>query len=130
MKGTITFKYDPVTNIVFVEDNWEIVSKQDADEFFEEYRKFFVKLGKKVYLVAHIDNLRVHAGIADYYGKVSRETIGRYLIDFVRWGTNDRARMTVRTTSSKVGISANIYSTRLEAIKAIEEMKQKGQKKV
>jgi hypothetical protein len=123
MAGKVIFEYDPDENIVFTEDHWEIQTKQDVDEFFAEYKKYFRRLGKRVYMISHIDNLLVHAGIADYYGETSRATVGHYLLGFARWGTNDWARMTVRTTSLKAKMTPNIYDTREGAVDAIKEMK-------
>jgi len=123
MVGRVIFEYDSERNIVFTEDHWEIKTQEDVNEFFGEYRNFFQELGKKVYMVSNINGLLVHAPIAEYYGETARTTIGHYLLGFARWGTNDRARMTVRTTSLKAKVKPNIYDTREDAIQAIEEMK-------
>lgn len=123
MASNVNFEYDPERNIVFTEDKWEIKTKEDVDAFFAEYQKFFEKLGKKVYMVSNINGLLVHAPIAEYYGETSRATVGQYLLGFARWGTNDWARMTVRTTSLKASMTPNIYDTREEAIEAIEKMR-------
>jgi hypothetical protein len=123
MPGSVTFEYDAEKNIVFTEDNWDVKTREDVDAFFTEYEKFFSKLGKKVYMISHIDNLLVHAKIADYYGETARSTVGHFLLGFARWGSNDWARMTVRTTSLKAKLTPNIYDTRDAAIQAIEDMK-------
>lgn len=124
MPGKVIFEYDEKLNIVFTEDHWEIKTKQDVDEFFAEYQKYFQKIGKKVYMISNIDNLLVHAEVADYYGEVAKNTVVIYLLGFARYGTKDWARMTVRTTSLKAKFPPNIYSTREEAIQAIEQQKQ------
>jgi hypothetical protein len=123
MSGSVEFEYDAELNIVFTEDNWEVKTREDVDAFFAEYQKFFQRLGKKVYMISHIDNLLVRASIANYYGDTARSTVGDYLLGFARWGTNDWARMTVRTTSLKAKLIPNIYDTREQAIAAIREMK-------
>ncbi|MEO0137157.1 MAG: hypothetical protein ABIL39_06915 [candidate division WOR-3 bacterium] len=124
MEKKVLFEYDEKLNIVFTEDHWEIKTKQDVDEFFAEYQNYFQKLGKKVYMISNIDNLLVHAEIADYYGEVAKNTVAKYLLGFARYGTKDWARMTVRTTSLKAKFPPNIYNTREEAIAAIEKQKQ------
>lgn len=123
MPGTVDFEYDETRNIVFSEDQWELRTKEDVNAFFEEYRKYFRELNKKVYIVAHIDGLLVHAEIAEYYGEVARTTVSEYVLGYARWGSNDWARMTVRTTSLKAKMAPRIYSTREEAVHAIEEIK-------
>jgi hypothetical protein len=126
----VKFEYDPELNIVFTEDNWDIETRDDVDAFFDEYRKYFTKLGKKVFLVSDINHLRVHAKIADYYGASASKTVGSYLLGFARWGTDDWARMTVRTTSLKARMSANIHETRALAIEAIKEMQHEQKNKI
>lgn len=124
MPGSVNFKYDPEKGIVFSEDHWEIRTRQDVDDFFAEYRKYFQDIGKKVYMVANIDDLRVHAEIANYYGEVANKTADDYLLGLARYSTNEWARMTVRTTSLKAKMEPNIYGSRDEAIKVIDKMKQ------
>lgn len=123
MPGTVDFEYDETRNILFTEDQWELKTREDVNAFFEEYRKYFKKLNKKVYMVSHIDGLLVHADIAEYYGEMARTTVYEYLLGYARWGANDWARMTVRTTSLKAKMEPHIYSTREEAAHAIEEIK-------
>ncbi|OQX55439.1 MAG: hypothetical protein B5M53_04180 [Candidatus Cloacimonas sp. 4484_209] len=123
MEKKVSFEYDPEKNIVFTKDQWEIATEKDVDEFFAEYKKYFEKLGKKVYIISNIDDLLVRAAVAEYYGETAKNTVAKYVLGFARWGTNDWARMTVRTTSLKANLPPNIYSSREEAIQTIEEMK-------
>jgi len=127
MENQVILEYDDEQNILFTEDNWEIKTPQDVDEFFSKYRKFFHDLDKKVYMVSNINNLLVHTEIAEYYGKVARETVGEYLLGFARWGTNNWAKMTVRTTSLKARMSTNIYDTKEKAIQTIREIQKSSQ---
>jgi hypothetical protein len=112
-------QYDPSKNIVFTEDTWEIKTNLDVDVFFSYYYAFFEKLGKRTYMISHIDNLLVHAEASDYYSKVARDFTLRWIIGFARWGTNSWARMTVRTTALKARMAPCIYSTREEAIRSV-----------
>jgi len=123
MSGRVIFEYDEKRNIIFTEDHWDIRTREDVDQFFDEYRKFFENIGRKVYMVSNIDHLFVHAEIAEYYGEVARTTVGQYLLGFARWGKDDFARMSVRTSSMKSKLPSNIYNTREEAIEAIEQQK-------
>jgi len=123
MDISVVFRYDPERNIIFTEDHGEIKTEEDVDEFFAEYIKCFKELGKRVYVVCNIDNLLVHAKIAEYYGEKARTTIDVHMLGLARWGTNDWARMTVRNTSLRVKMMPNIYDTLDEAIQAIEKMK-------
>lgn len=127
MENRVAFEYDAERNILFTEDNWDVKTREDVDKFFAEYLQFFEQLGKKVYIVADINNLLVRAAIADYYGETSRNTVEKYVLGLARWGTNDWARMTIRTTSLKAKMTPNIYATREEAIQAILAMQEKGE---
>jgi len=128
MPGRVILEYDPELNIVFTDDQWDVKTKEDVDEFFEEYRKFFEGLGKKVYMISHIDGLLVRTSIAEYYGEKAHTIVRHHLLGFARWGTNDWARMTVRTTSLKAKMTPNIYNTREEAIQAVKKMKEDKEK--
>jgi hypothetical protein len=127
VENKVVFEYDADRNILFTEDEWDVKTREDVDNFFDEYVRFFEKLGKKVYIVANINNLLVRAAIADYYGEISMKTVEKYVLGLARWGTNDWARMTVRTTSLKAKMTPNIHITREEAIQAILEMQEKGE---
>ncbi len=127
MESKVIFEYDPELNIVFTDDYWDIKTEKDVDDFFREYKKYFEALNKKVYMISRIDNLLVHASVAEYYGETARATVGKYLLGFARWGTNDWARLTVRTTSLKAKMATNIYATREEAIEIIKEIQSKAQ---
>ncbi len=128
MPGRVILEYDSELNVVFTDDQWDVKTKEDVDEFFEEYRKFFEDLGKKAYMISHIDGLLVRASIAEYYGEKARTIVRHHLLGFARWGTNDWARMTVRTTSLKAKMTPNIYNTREEAIQAVQKMKEVKEK--
>ena len=123
MSGSVKFEYDQARNIVFTEDHWEIKTREDVGAFFAEYVTYFRALDKKVYMISDIDDLRVHAEVADYYGETARSTVGHYLLGFARYGTKDISRMTVRTSSLKARLPSNIYSNQEAAIQAVEEMK-------
>jgi len=123
MANKVIFEYDRSSKILFVEDHWDVKTKQDVDEFFAEYTRKMSELGEKFWMVAHIDNLIIHAEIAEYYGEAARKATSDLLLGLARWGKDSAARMTVRTTAMKSKMPHNIYSTREEAVQAIEKMK-------
>jgi hypothetical protein len=130
MANKVTFDYDRSSKILFVEDSWDIKTKQDVDDFFAEYSRHMNELGEKFWMIAHIDNLVIHAEIAEYYGEVARKATNDLLLGLARWGTDSVARMTLRTTAMKSKMPHNIYSSREEALRAIEKMKtEQGEKK-
>ena len=128
MRGHVTFEYDPELNVVFTDDDWHVETREDVDAFFEEYDTYFSKLGKKVYMISHIDKLLVQAQVADHFGELARTLVYKHLLGFARYGTDSWARMTVRTTSHIARMTPNIYGSRDEAIRAVEAMRKDGLK--
>ena len=123
MANKVTFEYDRSSKILFVEDNWDIRSKQDVDDFFAEYSRKIADIGERFWMIAHIDNLVIHAEVAEYYGEAARKATTDLLLGLVRWGEDSIARMTLRTTAMKARMPHTIYSSRDEAVRAIEKMK-------
>ncbi len=122
MAGSVDFEYDEQLNIVFTVDKWEIREEGDVDRFFGEYEQYFETIGRKFYMISCIDGLLVKGPISDYYAERARYIAGKYLLGFARWGSDSWARMTVRSTSKKVQLLANIFDTRTEAVEAIKKM--------
>lgn len=122
MAGLVEFEYDEGLNIVFTVDKWEIRNEEDVDGFFGQYEEYFETIGRKFYMISCIDGLLVQGAISDYYAERARFIANKYLLGFARWGSNSWARMTVRATSKKAQLLANIFDTREEAVEAIKEM--------
>ena len=129
MPNNVIFDYDRASKILFVEDHWDIKTKQDVDDFFAEYDRQMKQIGEKFWMVAHIDGLAIHAEIVEYYGEAARRATSDLLLGLARWGTDSVVRMSLRTTAMKSGMPYNIYSSREEAIRAVEKMKAEGVKK-
>ena len=126
MDPTVAFEYDGEKNIVFTEDSGDIQTPEEVDAFFDQYESYLQHLGKKVYMVADINNLMVRAAISDYYGAQAQERVVQHILGFARWGTNTSARLTVRTSSANANIPARIFDTREEAVEEIERLKAAG----
>lgn len=120
---TVKFEYDPDRNILFAEDDFEINTEAEVEEFLDHYRRKFQELGSKPYLVARIDGLRVGAGVDELYGRRVKEVVVAGLRGFARWGSNAVSRMSVRTAALKSGFEINIFNSREEAVQAIEKAK-------
>jgi hypothetical protein len=122
MPGLVDFEYDEQLNTVFTVDKWEIREEDDVDGFFAEYERYFESIGKKFYMISCIDGLLVQGPVSDYYAERAQYIAGKYLLGLARWGSNSWARMTVRSTSKKAKLLANIFDTRAEAVEAIKKM--------
>jgi hypothetical protein len=124
--GHVVFRYDAGQNTVFSEDHAKLETDEQVDEFVGEYHTYCESLGKKCWLVTNIDDLFVAGQVADHYAEASLRVMSKHLLGFARWATNSWARMSVRTTALKARVPATIYSSREEAVAAIEEMKRTG----
>lgn len=124
MKGTVELEYDPERNIVFTVDHWDIKSVEDVDEFFDAHVKFFEKIGRKFYMISHVDDLKIHPSVLEYYGETARRVVGKYLLGFARWSTDELARMAIRTSSIKARLESHMFRTRDEAINYILSLQQ------
>ncbi len=121
---TVKFEYDPEKNILFTEDDYSIKTEQDVDDFIKINLDKLREIGHRVYLISRIDGLHVAAGVSEYYGCRARQVFQEFILGFARYGEDPASRMTVRTASKKANLESNIYSTREEAVQAIEQMKQ------
>ena len=113
---TVKFEYDAVNNIVFTDDNYQVNTEADVDDFFRQYTDYLVPLGRKVNMISKIDGLHISAAISPYYGKRAKETVIQYVLNFARYGENPTARMTVRTSSRKADLETNICDSREQAL--------------
>jgi hypothetical protein len=123
MENKVIFQYDRNRKILYVEDQWDIRTKEDVDAFFAEYDQFIKTVGEKFWMVAHIDKLAIHADAAEYYGQRARAATSELLLGLARWGEDSTARMALRTTAMKARMPYDMYSSREEAERAIERMK-------
>jgi hypothetical protein len=122
-KNKITFDYDRASNILFVEDQWDIKTREDVDAFFAEYERNMKNVKEKFWMVAHIDKLAVHADVAEYYGEVARKATNELVLGLARWGVDSTARMALRTTAMKAKMPYTIHTSREKAVQAVEQMK-------
>jgi len=120
---TVKFEYDEMHNILFVEDDYVINSEDEADAFLKLYADKFKEIGRKAYIIACIDGLRINSKIHEYYGQQVKKLLDGSIVGFARYGRDPLARMTVRTSSRKVNFDINIYDTKEQAISSIKKMK-------
>lgn len=122
---TVTFEYDPTRNILYAEDVYEINTEADIDRFLDIYEKKLQEINKKVYLVAHIDGIKVGAHVYQYYGLKVKAFAEKWILGLARWGTEPLSRLTIRASSIRAKYDINIHNTKEEAMKAIELMQNK-----
>ena len=119
MAGTVKFRFDDKRNILFTEDNFEIKSDEDVEEFFRLNEAECRKYPSKFYLVSDINGLRIHAKTITAYGRMGKELQARYILGSARFASDPFARMSIRTAYSKAGEMASIYDTQEEALASL-----------
>jgi antitoxin component of RelBE/YafQ-DinJ toxin-antitoxin module len=123
MENKVVFNYDRSSQILFVEDHWDVQTVEDVEAFFAEYEQYIRAIKEKFWMIAHIDDLIIHAEVAEYYGERARKATSSMILGLARWGQDSSVRMALRTTAMKSRMPLKIYSSRAEAIRAIEQMK-------
>lgn len=122
---TVTFEYDPIKNILFAQDDYEINTEVEVDCFLAIYEQKMQEIGKKVYLIAHIDGIKVGAHVYQYYGLKIKAFADKWILGLARWGTDPLSRLTIRAASIRAKYDVNIHNTKDEAMKAIEQIQNK-----
>ncbi|MDQ7799084.1 MAG: hypothetical protein RDU76_09125 [Candidatus Edwardsbacteria bacterium] len=120
---TVKFEYDQERNILFVVDDYEINTPEEADAFLDLYSRKFKEIGRKAYIIACIDGLRINSKVHEYYGRQVKKLLDGSILGFARYGRDPMARMTVRTSSRKVNFDINIHDTKEQAVEAVEKIK-------
>ena len=116
---TVTFEYDAANNILFVVDDYEVKTNEDAEAFFNLYRKQLEKIGRKVHLVTKIDGLFIKQEVDAYYGTVARSVSQQWFINFARYGETALGRMGIQNAAVKADFVTSIHKTKEEAVAAV-----------
>ncbi|MCU0606705.1 MAG: hypothetical protein MUF78_04635 [Candidatus Edwardsbacteria bacterium] len=116
---TVRFEYDRERNILFVEDDFDITTPEQADRFVAIYREQFERIGRPVHVVARIDGLFIGEQVSGYYGERSRPLSQRWKLNFARYGSTATGRMGVKAMAHKAEFDAAVYRTREEAVAAV-----------
>ena len=104
MPGEIKFTFDAARNVLFTEDNFDLRTEEDVEEFFRINDEECRKHGSKFFLVSNIDNLKIHAPVIGLYGKKGKVLVEKYLRGHARYATDPFARMSIRTAYSRAGV--------------------------
>jgi hypothetical protein len=116
MPGEIKFTFDVARNILFTEDNFELRTKQDVDEFFRINDEECRRHPGKFYLISNIDNLKIYAPVISYYGRMGKVLVEKYILGHARYATEPFARMAIRTAYSSAGVKCSIFEKKEEAL--------------
>jgi len=116
---TVKFEYDPERNILFTDDDYQVRSPEDAENFFDLYRQQLSKIGRKVHLVTKIDGLHIAPHMEGHYGEVARKVSSEWFINFARYGESALSRLGITDAAKKADFVTSVHKTREEAVKAV-----------
>lgn len=116
---TVKFEYDDERNILYADDDYQVRTPEDADSFFELYRRELSRIGRKVHLVTKIDGLHIAPHMEEHYGEVARRVSGEWFINFARYGETALSRLGISDAAKKADFVTSIHRTREEAVAAV-----------
>ncbi|MGB8506852.1 MAG: GAF domain-containing protein, partial [Pyrinomonadaceae bacterium] len=121
------FTLDREQNILFINfADFRIESRAQVDEMARLVREAATKAGGRVYSVVNYEGTQVAPHIVDYYGQRIKELQDSYSVSTVRYSSSGLTRSVLRYLGAAVDLESNIYTTRDEAIRAIQELQRRN----
>lgn len=122
------FIFDPVENILFIDlAGLRIETRADVEETRQAVRESLESRGRRAYAVVNYEGTEIAPEIMDYYGESIKELYDRYSLTTVRYSSSGLTRSVLRYLGAAKDLESNIFTTREEAIRAIDELKERSQ---
>ncbi len=121
------FILDREQNILFINfADFRIESRAQVDEMAQLVREAVAGNGGRVYSVVNYEGTEIAPHIVDYYGERIKELQDRYSVSTVRYSSSGLTRSVLRYLGAAVDLESNIFTTRDEAIRAIQELENRN----
>jgi len=121
------FTLDREQNILFINfADFRIESRAQVDEMARLVREAVAANGARVYSVVNYEGTEIAPHIIDYYGERIKELQDRYAVTTVRYSSSGLTRSVLRYLGAAVDLESNIFTTRDEAIRAIQELEKRN----
>lgn len=121
------FVYDPEENILFIDlAGLRIETREQVDETRRLVREILEVRGRRAYAIVNYEGTEIVPEIVDYYGESIKELYDRYSLTTVRYSSSGLTRSVLRYLGAAKDLESNIFATREEAIRAIEELKERS----
>ncbi|MEW6730378.1 MAG: ATP-binding protein [Acidobacteriota bacterium] len=121
------FILDQKENILFINfAGLRIEAREQINEMTGLVRAAFEKQGKRLYAIVNYEGTEIAPEIIDYYGDRIKYLQDRYAISTVRYSSSGFTRSVLRYLGAAKDLESNIFTTREEAIRAIQEMKNRS----
>lgn len=121
------FVFDPQENILFIDfAGLRIETREQVEETRRLVREILEVRGRRAYAIVNYEGTEIAPEIVDYYGESIKELYDRYSLTTVRYSSSGLTRSVLRYLGAAKDLESNIFATREEAIRAIEELKERS----
>jgi PAS domain S-box-containing protein len=121
------FIFDPGENILFINlAALRIESRQQVDEICAATSETIEQHGGRTYSIVNYEGTEIAPAVVDYYGERIKELYDRYSLTTVRYSSSGFTRSMLRYLGAAKDLESNIFATREEAIRAIQELKDRS----
>lgn len=123
------FLFDDEENILFIDfAGLRIETRAQVDETRRLVREILERRGRRAYAIVNYEGTEIAPEIVDYYGENIKELYDRYSLTTVRYSSSGLTRSVLRYLGAAKDLESNIFATREEAIRAIEELKNRSRR--
>jgi PAS domain S-box-containing protein len=117
------FVLDRKENILFINfAGLRIESREQVDEMAGFVREAVEQNGGRVYAVVNYEGTEIAPKIVQYYGERIKGLQDRFAMTTVRYSSSGLTRSMLRYLGAAFDLESNIFTTREEAIRAIQEL--------
>ena len=121
------FVFDAEENILFIDlAGLQIETREQVDETRRVTREILESRGRRAYGIVNYEGTEIAPEIVDYYGECIKELYDRYSLTTVRYSSSGLTRSVLRYLGAAKDLESNIFATREEAIRAIQELKDRS----
>lgn len=121
------FVLDRKENILFINfAGLRIESREQVDEMADLVREAVELNGGRVYAVVNYEGTEIAPKIVQYYGERIKGLQDRYAMTTVRYSSSGLTRSMLRYLGAAFDLESNIFTTREEAIRAIQELERRS----
>src|SRR5215468_959158 len=120
------FIFDAEENILFIDfGGLRIETREQVDEMRRILRDIFEPHGKRAYAIVNYEDTEIAPEVMDYYGERIKELYDQYSLTTVRYSSSGLTRSALRYLGAAKDLESNIFTTREEAVRAIQELKRR-----
>ena len=121
------FVFDSGENILFINlAELRIESRAQVDEICRVTAGTIEQHGRRSYSIVNYEGTEIAPAIMDYYGERIKDLYDRYSLTTVRYSSSGFTRSVLRYLGAAKDLESNTFTTREEAIRAIQELKDRS----